>query len=836
MKKILLAFFIFKVLLFANSNENIQKVSVQLLWKHQFEFAGFYVAKEKGYYKDIGLDVEIKEYNFGTNITDDVISGTTNFGVESASVVLDKMNGKNVYLLMATYQKSPFVLMSQKRDDIKTLQDLKGKKIMVTPNQVAMASLNAMLRINNIYHTDYISIPHTFNVFDITNNHADAITTYLSNEPFYLKEQGIEYTIFDPADYGFEFYSDILFTSKEFATQHPKVVDNFYKATLKGWEYAFKNIEDTARIINEKYNSQNKTIEHLIFEANELKKLAFTSNSEFGKFKPEIISQIAQTYQLLDLSKSTVDFNDLIYPKAVYTGPKIDYSLVIKVSIGLFIILLALYYWNRKLSSLNKQIEQTSKKISILLDNAGQGFLTFNNSFKINEQYSSECEKLLGNNIAKQDITNLLLHDTKTKEFFKNTINLAINEQNPIKRNSYISLLPQSIILNKKAIKLEYKILDSHDVMMILTNITSEKKLEKKVKKEQETLKMTVAIVSDIHIFYDITKEYREFLQNIDSFIDDSKSPKQNLELLYRTIHTFKGSFSQLYMSDIVEFLHNIENRLSEFAFDESIDNNILIEFLKEHDFAHNYTNTMQTIKEILGEEFVNSHNFLKIELSDIESLQEKISKVLSNHNETTPECEEILCQVQSFSNQKLYDLLKPYTKFSYSLAERMGKEIYEFDIIGSHDFGISKEFKPFIKSLIHVFRNAIDHGIESPEDRAKKGKDEVGFISCEFDFDSDYLTISISDDGKGVDKEKIKSKLHLLGIDVTNITDDEILKAIFIQNLSTKSEISDISGRGVGMSAVQVELDKISAQVQIQTKEDEGTTIKFIIPLKEEK
>ncbi|MCK9337629.1 MAG: ABC transporter substrate-binding protein [Arcobacteraceae bacterium] len=834
MTKIIFTFLIFQVFLFANNNKNLQNISVQLLWKHQFEFAGFYIAKEKGFYEDAGLDVEIKEYQFGTNITDEVINGKSDFGVESASVVLDKMNGKDVYLLIATYQKSPFVLMSQKRDDIKTLQDLKNKKIMVTPNQVAMASLNAMLKINNIYHSDYISIPHTFDVFDITNGNADVMTTYLSNETFYLKEKGIEYTIFDPADYGFEFYSDILFTSKEFAINNPKVIDKFYEATLKGWEFAFNNVEQTAKIIYDKYNSQNKTLEHLIFEANELKKLAFVENSEFGKFKPEIIAQIAQTYQLLDLSKSTVDFADLIYPNAIYTGPKIDYSLVIKVGIGLFILLVALYFWNRKLSGLNKQIEQTSQKISILLDNAGQGFLTFDKSFKIDEQYSIECEKLLGNLIAKQDIADLLLHDTKTKVFFKNTINLAINEQNQIKRNSYISLLPQSIILNKKAIKLEYKILDSEYVMMILTNITSQKKLEKKVKKEQETLKMTVAIVSDIHIFYDITKEYREFLYNIDSIIDTTKSPKQNLELLYRTIHTFKGSFSQLYMSDIVEFLHNIENTLSEFAFDKNINNDTLKEFLKKYDFALNYNTTMQTIKEILGEEFVNSHNFLKIELSDIESLQEKISKVLSSHSETTPECEEILCQVQGFSNQKLYDLLKPYGKFSYNLAGRMGKEIYDFDIEGNREFGISKELKPFVKSLIHVFRNAVDHGIEIPEIRAELGKDEIGFIGCAFSFDDEYLSISIKDDGKGIDKQKIISKLNTIGIDTTNMSEEEILKSIFVQNLSTKDEVSDISGRGVGMSAVKVELDTIGGTVEIDTKENEGTTIKFIIPLKQ--
>jgi two-component system chemotaxis sensor kinase CheA len=107
-----------------------------------------------------------------------------------------------------------------------------------------------------------------------------------------------------------------------------------------------------------------------------------------------------------------------------------------------------------------------------------------------------------------------------------------------IKRNSYLSLLPKIILLNKKAIKLEYKILENSYFMMILTNITTQKKLEKKIRKEQEVFKMIVTVVSESEIFYDTKKLFLEFI--------DSKEHLHNKKLneSYRLIHTFKGTFS----------------------------------------------------------------------------------------------------------------------------------------------------------------------------------------------------------------------------------------------------------------------------------------------------
>lgn len=821
-KKVIFIYFI-TFSIFLNAND-LKKVSLQLLWKHQFEFAGFYMAKEKGFYKDVGIDVEFKEYEFGTNISKDVSEGKSDFGVDGSSLILDKIQGLDVYLLIPFLQTSPFVIMTKDRDDIKSVSDLKGKKIMITPNQVTMASLNAMFKVNNLSNKDFISQEHSFKSEDLINDKTDAISVYLSNEPYYLIEKNIKYRIFNPSEYGFNFYDNVLFTSKKLVEKDSKLVKDFYEATKKGWEYAYTHIDETIKVILKNYNTQNKSYNHLKYEADELKKMARFESNEYAKFKPEIISQINQTYNLLDISKSTVNINDFIYPDAIYKEKNVNFILLSKVLAGVLIIFGGFFYWNRKLSKLNQKIQQSQEKITLLLDNAGQGFLTFKNDFKVDSEYSKECEKLLGEDISNKDIRTLLFNDINKQIFFANTLINALNEEMQIKRNSYLSLLPSIILLNKKAVKLEYKIIDKTTFMLILTNVTTQKKLENKIKKEQEIFKMIVAIASESELFYDIVDEYERFINN--------KIDSSNIQELYRIIHTFKGSFAQIYMEDVVKSLHNFETILSELIKENSTDQNKLEEIIENQDLKTAYYETKKIIKEILGEEFLELNNYIKIDISNILDLQCKISNVIGDKELATPECQAILCQIQDLSKQSLYSLLKPYISLIRNLGQKFHKNIDELIIDGDRDILVKENIKPFIKSLVHVFRNSVDHGIENPDDRLLKEKDEAGTIVCKFKEKNNKLHIIISDDGMGLDSVKIKEVAINKGIDTTSLTENELYKIIFNDNFSTKTTVSEISGRGVGMSAVKNELDKLNGVIEITSQKDIGTTFEFIIPL----
>ena len=295
------------------SASGADKVTLQLIWKNQFQFSGYYIARELGFYEDAGLDVTIKEYEFGTDVTADVVSQTAHFGVGRSSLILERMEGQPVFLLSAIFQHSPFMLLAKERGDLKEVADLKGKRIMVTDDVVGMASLTAMLTANGIRPDDYTPLKHTFSVDDLISGNTDAIAAYTSNEPYHMQKRGIDYTIFAPKDHGFDFYSDILFTSQKLYQNNPQLMEKFHRASLRGWEYAFAHIDEAVDIILKKYNTQNRGQDALRFEANTLKELAYDGDTPLGRIAKGRVEKIAQVYQLLGFTNKPLKTAGLIY-------------------------------------------------------------------------------------------------------------------------------------------------------------------------------------------------------------------------------------------------------------------------------------------------------------------------------------------------------------------------------------------------------------------------------------------------------------------------------------------------------------------------------------------
>ena len=240
------------------------------------------MAKEKGFYKNVGLDVEIREFDQHINIVDDVVNAKATYGINYSNLIEEKSNGKDIVLLSAMMQSSPHALISLKSSGIKSIKDFKDKKIMITSIAQKTEVFTAMLGANNLSTDDLIKLKHTFDIEDLISKKTDLMSCFIGNEPFYLDEKGIEYDIWYPKDYGFDFYDIILFTSTKELKTNPHRVESFRVASLKGWEYAFNNIEETANIILRKYNTQDKTKSALIYEAKILKKLAYQGSDTLG--------------------------------------------------------------------------------------------------------------------------------------------------------------------------------------------------------------------------------------------------------------------------------------------------------------------------------------------------------------------------------------------------------------------------------------------------------------------------------------------------------------------------------------------------------------------------
>ena len=311
-KKIIFIILIFLSNLYAHDKH---KVTLQLDWMNQFQFAGYYIAKEKGFYKEKNLDVTIKEFKKDINFVDNVLENENTYSIGNSSLIIDKLNNKDIVFLAAIFQTSPIILISLKESNINKINDLKNKKVMITPQSMDSINIKSMLKSQNINFDNIDFIPDSFNLDDLINGKVDALGAFLSSEPYTLKNKKVEFNIFNPSDFGFGFYGGILFTSNNELENNPKKVSDFYEASIKGWNYAFSNIEETAQLIFEKYNTQNKTLAALIYEANILKKLSQPDSSVcLGCIDPNKITEIKRLYLILGLgNNSNTKLDNLIF-------------------------------------------------------------------------------------------------------------------------------------------------------------------------------------------------------------------------------------------------------------------------------------------------------------------------------------------------------------------------------------------------------------------------------------------------------------------------------------------------------------------------------------------
>ncbi|NOQ35174.1 MAG: transporter substrate-binding domain-containing protein [Methylococcaceae bacterium] len=305
-----ICFFIFNPV--ANATEKLETVRLQLKWLHQFQFAGYYAAKEKGFYADEGLDVVLIERDINKNQTQAVLAGDAEYGISDSGLLLNRMQGEPVVLLKQIYQHSPAVLITKKDSGIMTPYDMAGKTIMFDKENHDDAVLVAMF-INTLGSLDKIKItPRTVNSDSFISGAVDVYSGYISNEPYSLKKQGVETNTISPQTYGVNFYGDNLFTTETEIKNHPQRVEKMIKATLKGWQYALKYPDEINQLIHQKYNPK-LSLEKLAFEAKMIDKMILSELVSLGEIDPKRYQHIEETYISLGLSKNKIDLCAFIY-------------------------------------------------------------------------------------------------------------------------------------------------------------------------------------------------------------------------------------------------------------------------------------------------------------------------------------------------------------------------------------------------------------------------------------------------------------------------------------------------------------------------------------------
>lgn len=301
------------LMIFAHENlaSASDKVFLQLAWKHQFQFAGYYAALHQGYYRQAGLDVVIVEGGEGRFAREEVLGGRAQYGIAGAELILHRSEGDPFVVLAAIFQHSASVLLSRDDSNIAHPQNLVGKRLMLLSGNKD-ADILAIFQNEGIPMSLIHRINQSYNLDDLIKGRTDAVSAYITNEPWYLEQAGIKPRIMLPQTYGVDFYSDCLFTTDQEIKKRPQSVKKFREASLAGWDYAMENQEAMIDLLINHY-AVKKSREHLQYEARTMENLIFPKLVEVGHMNPGRWKHIADTFARLGEMDKNFSLKGFLY-------------------------------------------------------------------------------------------------------------------------------------------------------------------------------------------------------------------------------------------------------------------------------------------------------------------------------------------------------------------------------------------------------------------------------------------------------------------------------------------------------------------------------------------
>ncbi|UUZ78945.1 ABC transporter substrate-binding protein [Paenibacillus sp. P26] len=238
-------------------------------WFAQPEHGGNYAALMKGFYNDAGLDMTIQSGGPGISATQIVASGKAQFGMGQADEILfARQNGIPLVAVMAIFQKNPQGIMVHKEQPIKSMADLNGHKVYVGSGVAYWEYLKKAYKLDKAEELKY-----TGQLTNFVNDPTTATQSYITSEPYTMKKQGVEVNVLLNADFGYNPYANLMYTTESFLKEHPDTVKAFVEATVKGWNYYKDNYKEVNAFIKEK--NPDTPLEQMEYSATALQPLVF---------------------------------------------------------------------------------------------------------------------------------------------------------------------------------------------------------------------------------------------------------------------------------------------------------------------------------------------------------------------------------------------------------------------------------------------------------------------------------------------------------------------------------------------------------------------------------
>jgi ABC-type amino acid transport substrate-binding protein len=523
-----------------------------------------------------------------------------------------------------------------------------------------------------------------------------------------------------------------------------------------------------------------------------------------------------------------------------------DYALLWKVLAGAAVLLALVVWWNRKLSRLNRairrahaELDQTSRRMAALLDNAGQGFLTVGPDGVVEPQYSQECRAIFGGDIAGADFPRTLYpEDEAARESLAVNIRRILAEPDDYRRQLYLSLMPKVARRCGATLRLAYRALSEGRLMFVITDVSGEERLRDAVAQERNRLACVVAAVRDQRDFFTVLDAFAAFRADPGALVAGTADGRETLDAAYRQVHTFKGLFLQLECVQAASALGELETRLSELCRSPAPDPGAVAALLEDAAVDKALARDVEVVRQALGKPFFERRGQVPLDGALADALAETAGRLVRRAEELglEPEDVAVLRAATMIRYLDVRALLAGYPRTARRLASSQGKALAPFAIEGERVMVDPRRFDPLLKSLVHVFRNAVDHGLEMPAERDRAGKPEIGQLECRVSSRDGWLRIEVADDGRGIDVAAVRARAfesRLTGAEELAVMDEAaVLELLFRDGFSTRRQVGEISGRGVGLAAVRAEVERLGGRVNVENRPGRGMRLVLTIPL----
>jgi NitT/TauT family transport system substrate-binding protein len=299
------------------SEPQLDSVTLQLQWVTQAQFAGYYVALDKGFYEEEGIDITIKPGGPDILPVDSIVSGTADFGTGLlADVIVAIQKGTPLVSIGQIQQSNGLLLIAKATSGISEPQDFLGKQVGVWLGSW-QAQFDALVAKEGIKPEDFTLVSQGFSMDSFLNDELDVASAMIYNEYHVVLESGMspdEINIIDYADYGLDFPGDVLMTSKRLTEENPDLVTRMVRASIRGWQYAVENPEETVDIVLKYDKPGIQTREHQLSMMNEITKLVQVTVRPIG------FSDRADVRRTIDTLFSYGIIEETLEPEQVFTN------------------------------------------------------------------------------------------------------------------------------------------------------------------------------------------------------------------------------------------------------------------------------------------------------------------------------------------------------------------------------------------------------------------------------------------------------------------------------------------------------------------------------------